>query len=110
VSDEKIYVVVYVAYDWWTFQENCYASTNKKDCYQWIKKNNPNHLPFYSYEKGSDDEAHPESHYWIEEFSDRTILETVKEGAQDLHDAGIIDSTKLKEYEKTCDEEEQGIE
>ena len=76
-----IYVLVYVHYDWYRFQENYCASTNKEEVLCYLKKHPhapgdfPDKiLPVYEY---SDDDI-PEDlrdkeirHWWIQKFEEK---------------------------------------
>ena len=66
----KIYVLVYVEYDHYRFQENLYANTDRKKLLDIIRSDKDYlKLPLYEYKEEpielKDDEV---QHLWIEEF------------------------------------------
>ena len=67
----KIFIVVLVTYDYYRFQDNLYANTNKKDCIKWAKEMiyNNTSLPVILTKKTSELKDDPEiTHLWIQEL------------------------------------------
>jgi hypothetical protein len=64
----KIYILVLVRYDYYRFQENIYAHTNKEKVFEFIN-NHRDKLPVYEYtEESAILRENETEHWWIEEF------------------------------------------
>ena len=64
-----MYIVVYVTYDHYRFQHNCFASESKKECKTYIRNKGED---VYDYKMGSKVETElwerEKPHYWIEKL------------------------------------------
>lgn len=62
----KIYVLVYVTYDYYRFQENIYAHTEKEKITEFIK-NRKDNLPVFEYkQEPSELRDDGTTHWWID--------------------------------------------
>lgn len=69
---KSVYVVVEVTYDYYRFQNNVYASTDYKNCYNWIKANRPNwQLVTNKVDRQINEDRTEQSHIIIEEHEVR---------------------------------------
>ena len=74
----KIYVLVHISYDYYRFQDNLYADTDKEKVKEFARKKN-NKLDIYEYKDADSDEADflwnaETEHWWIQEL----IADSVK--------------------------------
>uniref|UniRef100_A0A6M3JJD0 Uncharacterized protein n=1 Tax=viral metagenome TaxID=1070528 RepID=A0A6M3JJD0_9ZZZZ len=75
---ERIFVVVLVTYDYYRFQTNLFASTDKKECIKFCKKYNKGREEQYLIvlkEKNSTliDTSSEVRHLWIQEFKKEQV-------------------------------------
>ena len=67
-----VYVLVSVTYDYYRFQDNLFASTDKQKCYDYAKEKYPKHL-LLDYKKDDETEVsnlkkEEINHLWIQEL------------------------------------------